>query len=77
MGTHVMSDRTTLLKLIEAHVERTDGTDVVDRYHNRVTFETDGETVGIPPSLSRAIADANGRITGSGGNRYAARVSQQ
>jgi hypothetical protein len=72
-----MTDRTTLLKLIEGHVERTDGVEVIERYHNRVTFETDGETVGLPPSLSHAIADANGRICGYGGNTFEARVSPQ
>jgi hypothetical protein len=77
VGTHAMTDRTTLLKLIEGHVERTDGVEVIERYHNRVTFETDGETVGLPPSLSHAIADASGRICGSGGNKFSVRVSPQ
>jgi hypothetical protein len=69
-----MTDRTTLLKLIEGYVKQTDGVEFTDRYHNRVTFETDGETVGLPPTLSRSIADANGRICGMGGNKFEARV---
>lgn len=73
-----MSDRTTLLKLIEQSVRDDEGVAFVDRYNNRVVFETTQDQVGVPSDLLVKIGERAGRLaTTSGTNRYQARVSPQ
>lgn len=72
-----MSDRETLVALVEEFVKRSDAVTHGHTYTNRVTFETTGETYGIPAELLQKFADTNARLLGSGGNKYRAHIPKQ